>query len=309
MRQLAYGIPRSARDDSRSFGEHNESQGHMKAKNTAKASGLTTERYHSRESENLKRCGIQRAIIKQPLLCLCSIILFFAPILANATSLTPKQQAFVQSFLPMVESANARLAKKRRKLMQLYNTRKRGIALSKEQLDWLTALSQNYGITATTQAINWQLLLKRVDIIPTSLVLAQAAIESAWGSSRFAKEGNNFFGQYCYRQNCGIVPKQRPPGSTYELSVFPSPSTAIKSYMHNLNTSQHYQSFRDLRYQQRQLDQALNSLQLTEGLLRYSIKRNAYITSLQTVIVNKNLQQHDKNWHLNIAALERGDFT
>ncbi|MFG1489074.1 glucosaminidase domain-containing protein, partial [Oceanospirillum sp. HFRX-1_2] len=79
-------------------------------------------------------------------------------------------------------------------------------------------------------------LLLRVSPVPAELVLVQAANESAWGRSRFAREGNNLFGQWCFSRGCGLVPSERPKGQYHEVAVFKSPQLSIRAYLKNLNT-------------------------------------------------------------------------
>lgn len=132
------------------------------------------------------------------------------------------------------------------------------------------------------------ILLKRVDTLPAALVLMQAANESAWGTSRFALQANNLFGQWCFTPGCGVVPTGRPEGEHYEVRKFSHPIDSIKSYFNNINTGHAYVTLRELRAQQRELDQELDATLLAEGLEQYSIRREEYVIEIQNMIrVNK----------------------
>lgn len=131
-------------------------------------------------------------------------------------------------------------------------------------------------------------LLRRVDTLPVALVLMQAANESAWGTSRFALQANNLFGQWCFSPGCGVVPKGRPDGETYEVRKFNHPIESIRSYFNNLNTGHAYVKLRDIRQQKRAEGESLDATELAEGLTQYSIRREEYVVEIQNMIrVNK----------------------
>jgi len=132
-----------------------------------------------------------------------------------------------------------------------------------------------------------------MDIIPPSLVIAQAAYESNWGRSRFAKQANNYFGQHCYKKGCGIVPARRNPGLTFEVTHFPNQLAAIKSYIHNLDTHPNHQSLRQLRLQQRKQNKTPDGITLAAGLQHYS-EQSHYTQSIRSIIRTYQLTQYDK---------------
>ena len=141
--------------------------------------------------------------------------------------------------------------------------------------------------------VSWHNLLTRVDIIPTSLTLAQAANESAWGQSRFARQGNNYFGIICHRPGCGIVPKRRIPGARFEVTRYPSTQHSVANYLHTLNTNPSYKFLRSLRKQQRQDKSPISSITLARGLFPYSELGHAYVIAIQSLIRYKKLQKFD----------------
>ena len=128
-----------------------------------------------------------------------------------------------------------------------------------------------------------------------SLALAQAAKESGWGTSRFAREGNNYFGQWCYKAGCGIVPASRAPGRTHEVEAFDSPAESVASYMRNINTHSGYKSFREARKVQRSEADALSGVALAAELSQYSERRDAYVAELRQLIVGNDLDRLDSD--------------
>lgn len=140
---------------------------------------------------------------------------------------------------------------------------------------------------------DWAQLIKRVDIVPTSLALAQSANESAWGLSRFAQKGHNYFGQWCYKKGCGFVPSRRNTGAVHEVARFNSPIESVKSYMRNINTHRAYKSLRNIRAKLRAQNKAVTGLALASGLLQYSEKREVYVNEIKHMIRYNKLDQLD----------------
>jgi len=155
----------------------------------------------------------------------------------------------------------------------------------------LKALAQKYRIKPGGADEMRQKLLKRVDVVPASLVLAQAALESAWGTSRFAAMGNNFFGQWCFTNGCGMVPDQRLEGKNHEVKVFDTPFDSVASYMRNLNSHPAYKHFREKRAELRAEHKPLNGCYLARGLTSYSAKGDAYVESIKLMIRANRLEQ------------------
>ena len=136
-------------------------------------------------------------------------------------------------------------------------------------------------------------LMLRVDFIPASLVLAQAANESAWGVSRFAVEGNNIFGQWCYEKGCGIVPARREAGAKHEVKIFDTVQSSIKAYFLNINTHDSYSYLRDLRAKMRDRGLKLDPMSLAIGLGRYSERGDSYVDEIQRIIIQNDLRKRD----------------
>nr|WP_320115572.1 glucosaminidase domain-containing protein [uncultured Desulfuromonas sp.] len=201
-----------------------------------------------------------------------------------------KKKLFFLSLLPMIIMQNEAILQQRATLKKLLGS---SAPLTTGQQQWLTLLCHEYrcdGDPISDPQVARQ-LLTRVDMLPTALVLAQAANESAYGSSRFAQQANNIFGQWTFTPGTGIVPAGRPEGATYEVRKFSNLAASIRSYMNNLNSHQAYRSLREKRYALRQAGAPLEGKKLAEGLLNYSTRRDAYVDEIQTMIRHNRLAQ------------------
>ena len=198
-----------------------------------------------------------------------------------------KKSAFFGYILPLVEAQNMLIQSQRDKLLELKGLGKDEYSLS--QQNFLTDLASEYRLTSSEiTPTEVQQLLIRVDQVPASLALAQAAMESAWGTSRFAVQANNLFGQWCYEKGCGLVPLRRNAGSKHEVAKFDSVSDAISSYLRNINTHRAYTDLRDQRALLRNAGDPVTGQKLAEGLIDYSELREAYVHEIQAVIrINK----------------------
>lgn len=207
-----------------------------------------------------------------------------------------RKDRFIAFLVPIATRINAQILTNRQRLMKILSQSKPETAA---QRAWLKQLAKRYKVKPWNPLSNKDNaeLYNRVDIVPTSMIIAQAANESAWGTSRFARQGNNLFGQWCYVKGCGLVPKRRNPGAVHEVKFFPSPTASVKGYINNLNTNRHYQYFRQLRADERANYSNLNGISLAEGLGRYSQIGERYITIIQSIITNNNLAQYDKPLH------------
>ncbi|GAV19639.1 Bax protein [Mariprofundus micogutta] len=197
-------------------------------------------------------------------------------------SANEKKQKFFAFMKPHIESENQRIAIQREKLLRLQKKH----SLSGSDLKWLQALGNEYKISIKQQPdkAEWQKLVKRVDAIPLEMALIQAANESAWGTSRFARKGNNYFGQWCYTKGCGLVPKQRAAGATHEVRRFSDARESVNAYMRNINTTRAYADFRSLRQISRNKGHDLNAEKLAVGLKSYSERGMAYVKIIQSMI-------------------------
>jgi Bax protein len=197
------------------------------------------------------------------------------------------KRTFYAYLRPMVLVENDRIRAQRQRLQQVRQRHDRKENLSTEQIDWLADLATEYRLNLDGGPIDTAHLDRlgdRVDIVPAALALAQAAIESGWGRSRFARLGNNIYGEWCFTPGCGIVPQDRNPGATHEIADFDTPAGSIASYLRNLNTHTAYAELRVLRRQQRDAGIPLDAHELAAGLTAYSELREVYVQRVRDVI-------------------------
>ena len=136
-------------------------------------------------------------------------------------------------------------------------------------------------------------LLTVIDILPPSLVLAQAANESNWGRSRFAKDFNNYFGIWCFSKGCGTVPKQRDANANHEVANFNSLKACIDYYVLTINRNFAYENLRLIRKAHRDASKPITGIALAEGLTNYAYPGDEYISSIQSVIRFNQLERYD----------------
>lgn len=141
-----------------------------------------------------------------------------------------------------------------------------------------------------------QELLHRINTIPASLALAQAAEESGWGSSRFVHEGNAFFGQWTFNGNSIKPKRQRKELGNYGIARFDSPLDSVKGYMLNINSAAAYQALRDLRAKEEANNKAVTGMALAGTLIKYSERGEAYITGLRHLMRYNKLESTDNTY-------------
>ncbi|NKI34791.1 Bax protein [Wenzhouxiangella sp. XN79A] len=204
-----------------------------------------------------------------------------------------RKQAFFDYLAPRVRQANDEIRAERRRLLALQRRIETGQAPGWWERRWLNALARSYELDPDPQrslAETVDALTLRVDTVPPALALVQAAVESGWGRSRFARQANNLFGHWCYEPGCGLVPARRDAGARHEVAAFESPRQSVERYLHNLNTHPPYAPFRQRRAALRAQERPLRAGELVEGLLQYSERRDAYVEEIETVLrVNRPL--------------------
>jgi Bax protein len=203
-----------------------------------------------------------------------------------------KKARFFAYLSPMISDVNFKLAAERDRVAELRATNARGERLGWAERRWLERLAVRLEVDIDSMSLAEALetLHRRAGVVPESIVLVQAAVESGWGTSRFAIEGNNYFGQRCYRVACGIVPEARPDDERFGLARFASPAESIESYILNLNTHHSYTEFRDLRNKLRIADQPITGLALVPGLSNYSERGEEYVEQIASMIRSNGLE-------------------
>lgn len=207
------------------------------------------------------------------------------PDFASISDIPTKKRAFFDFIRPAVDAKNNELLAERSSLEYWHEQLSLGIGLTFEEEADLQRLIKEYRINeqdSMLQQVND--LLTRVDVIPTSLVLVQAANESAWGTSRFARVGLNFFGIWCYRQGCGMVPGGRNTGAKHEVAAFQSVDDSVSGYFNNINKHNAYHVFRIIRSELRAQNQPLPPEVLATGLFPYSERGTEYVVDITNML-------------------------
>jgi Bax protein len=197
-----------------------------------------------------------------------------------------RKQAFIDRLLPVIERENARLQQIRQRSQALLHKLAVGEPISASSQSWLQQLARKYRVEGNPNEDSQARLelSRKVDIIPASLTLAQAANESAWGKSRFAVEANNLFGIWTYDTSKGLVPKKRDASKKHLVRKFADDEESVGYYMHMLNSHPAYQKLREIRYRLRQLQQPIDGQALAAGLEKYSAKGEVYIKLIRDLI-------------------------
>ncbi len=193
-----------------------------------------------------------------------------------------RKQRFIDFMYLIIESENNAIMKDRNKLLLLEKEKN----LTTIDFKYIQNLEKVYKLSASESVsdINWTELFLRVDIIPFELAIAQAACESAWGTSYFAQEANNLFGHWTYNIGSGLVPKDREEGKTHEVSIFATVNDSIKRYINNLNTNRAYRELRRIRANKRNEGKELLGYDLADGLIHYSAKGSEYVKTIKSII-------------------------
>lgn len=199
-----------------------------------------------------------------------------------------RKQAFFDYLRPIVRYYNDRIAEERQWLLRATESKRPGWFDRRN----LRALAEKYhiDIDSVGEAETIELLKRRVDRIPESLVLVQAAKESGWGGSRFAREGNALFGERCFDAGCGIVPGARTSGAGHEVQSFDTVGESVESYLRNLNTHERYIGLRRARQQLRERNAEVTGSALAAHLDEYSERRGDYVAEIRAMIRQNNLE-------------------
>ena len=206
--------------------------------------------------------------------------------LKEISSVKDRKELFIKIALPLIISENEILINQNKKIKQLKDNFK---YISKNDALWLINKMKKYKVK--NKSIDH--LLVKVDKIPVSLALSQAAIESGWGTSRFAIEGNALYGQYVWgNDEDGMVPTERKNDEVFSIRAFSSLRESVASYMLNLNSNHHYNEFRNKRFILKNTDRKISGVYLAEFIKHYSIEDN-YPLKVIGIIKTNNLEDLD----------------
>ncbi len=204
------------------------------------------------------------------------------------TQADARKRAFTMIVLPLVLQANEQILSARDRLSGLRKSG--GKKIGAKDRAWLNKLAVAYGL----ETADMKELTLRVDISPASLAIAQAAIESGWGTSRFATEGNALFGQWTKQGRRTMVPVDRSAGRTYAVRRFKTLAHSVAAYMRNLNTHRAYGKFRARRAELRAQGRAIDGGALKNYLAPYSQRGSDYVLALRGLIDKNQLAVLDK---------------
>ena len=199
-------------------------------------------------------------------------------------STSKRKEFFIQIVLPLILKENSNIKIDRKRLFSIIN-KSNNTVLEKK---WLEKKYKQYGIPSRDLST----LKIRMDEVPVSLALAQAAKETGWGTSRFAQEGNALFGQWTWSGD-GLKPKDADKSEGHKVMKFNVLQASVRAYQRNLNTHSTYKDFRQERAKLRDKGEPLDSMILSKFLNKYAETGDQYVEVLQKIIKQNNLQDFD----------------
>ena len=195
-----------------------------------------------------------------------------------------RKEFFIQIILPLILEENKNINLDRRRLFSIINKSNN----SSNEKSWLEKKYRQYGIPSRDLSI----LKKRMDVVPVSLAIAQAAKETGWGTSRFAQQGNALFGQWTWSGE-GLKPKDAEKSQGHKVMRFNVLQASVRAYQRNINTHSSYEDFRSARAELRDLGKPLDSMILSTYLDKYAETGDEYVKVLQKIIKQNNLKDFD----------------
>ena len=205
-----------------------------------------------------------------------------------------KKKLFYLVTLPLIYNANSSIMQERRMVINIEKKFARK-ELNKNETDEIIRLSKKYKLDYSE--INTKLFRKlkqRINIIPVSLALGQAIIDSGWGQSRFATEGNALYGQWTTSEDKGIIPQDRQDNKTHAVLKFKNLSESVEAYMFNINTHQAYYNFRVIRRIDERIKYTDPISMKVKYLAAYAEIGDKYVDKLELIIASNNLQEFDR---------------
>jgi Bax protein len=204
--------------------------------------------------------------------------------LSQLTSAKKKKDTFIKIVMPLILDENNKILENRKKLFKILSKSTNSMGEKR----WLKRRFKEYEIKKGDITE----LKVRMDIIPPSIAIAQAAIESGWGTSRFALEGNAMFGQWTWSKN-GIEPTDKSKNKDHKILKFSMLRLSVKAYKNNLNTHNGYKEFREKRAELRKNNKKISGLKLVNYLHNYAATGKEYIKSLKKTINQNRLTDFD----------------
>ncbi|MDC0534942.1 glucosaminidase domain-containing protein [Francisellaceae bacterium] len=242
-------------------------------------------------------------IMQKNIKSIAYILLFYVANIAFSDSQTPdfkkipagqqRVAAFIDYMSPKIKYVNKQVCQQRKKILNILNQVENKQTINVIDQEFIKQSVSEYKLNfSTLSEANLSALLNRVNIIPISIVLSQAAVESGWGTSRFARVANNYFGEHCFKKGCGIAANK---DSNVEVSKFKSVIEGIESYYLMLNRRTVFESFRKVRQSELSKNQSYNIQKLVNTLTIYSGIGDKYPKILLQIIQKYNLAKFDTN--------------
>tara|TARA_B110000444_G_scaffold259888_1_gene305089 strand:- start:5088 stop:6587 length:1500 start_codon:yes stop_codon:yes gene_type:complete len=203
--------------------------------------------------------------------------------LSKIKSIKAKKETFLQILLPLVVAENQRIEVDRDYLLKIIKGNN-----TEEKIQWLRKKYKEYKVKGE----NINELIEKIDIVPTSIALAQAAKESGWGTSRFALEGNAIYGQWTW-DGVGIEPLGKEGNENHKILKFPILRASVKAYITNLNTHRGYKDFRAKRFMLRQANKKLEGVELIHELENYAETGKEYTKIIKQIIEQNDLHEFE----------------
>ncbi len=203
----------------------------------------------------------------------------------NISNIKKRKNMFIKIILPLIVKENTKIKIDRKRLFVILNKNSN----SDIEKKWLEKKYKQYGVKKNDLST----LKIRMDVIPVSLAIAQAAKETGWGTSRFALKGNALFGQWTWSGD-GLKPKNAEKGKDHKVMKFHSLQLSVRAYLRNLNTHSSYKNLRKARTMLRNNDNPLDSLILSKYLDKYAEIGDQYVDVLKKIIIQNNLKDFDE---------------
>jgi Bax protein len=209
--------------------------------------------------------------------------------LRDLSSVAERKQIFLRIILPLALRVNEEIAARRDRLLSIQSNEYAGVPATPTQQKWVEKMMKRYRVDGGGIAA----LLERIDIIPPSLILAQSAEESGWGTSRFVRKGNALFGQWAYNEEEGIVPEDREMGKTHVIKAFDTLMDSVRAYAVNINSHPAYEALREDRANLRAQGSDITGWELAKTLIKYSERGEDYVQSLHLIMKANDLDTLD----------------
>ncbi|MFP4667303.1 MAG: glucosaminidase domain-containing protein [Desulfosalsimonas sp.] len=197
-----------------------------------------------------------------------------------------KKKKFFDFLRPIIRWENHKVLEERSYVLLKWQKFQNGEELGQKEKERLAEFAEKYRVKSeySQGTAFFRDLLIRIDLVPVDLALIQAAKESAWGTSYFAREGNNLFGHWCFQEGCGLIPRSRPEGATYEVKTFDDVSDSVRAYIQNLNSHPAYKDLRLERYRMRLAGGEPDGHYIASGLEKYSEIGIEYVKTVRQMI-------------------------